>query len=100
MVTVTSLLPWCIVLCYVVLCYGVYSPVTSQSVVPAGYGAGFLWEPQQLTVAPGDLVSWRWSPGQVSSGSVGFAVHQTSSQDTDEYQPGGFSSGDKTQQGR
>ena len=88
-------------LIFIVFWYGVFSLMTSfVPCVPAGYGPGFLWEPQQLTVAPGDLVSWRWSPGQVSSGSVGFAVHQTARQDTDEYQQGGFSSGDKTQQGR
>ncbi|XP_043232444.1 fibrocystin-L-like [Amphibalanus amphitrite] len=73
--------------------------VISNNVTHPRYGTGFLWEPQQLTVAPGDLVTWRWAPGQVSSGAVGFAVHQTASQDTDQYMEGGFNSGEKTQQG-
>ncbi|XP_037084615.1 fibrocystin-L-like [Pollicipes pollicipes] len=63
------------------------------------YGPGYLWQPQHLTVWPGDLVTWRWAPGQVSSDQVGFSVHQTVDQHSDAYDGAGFNSGDKTPQG-
>ena len=62
------------------------------------YGLGYSWNPQEVTVRPGDTVRWVWTLTTKSS-STGINLHQVDDPTTHEYNGRGFSSGDKKSSG-
>ncbi|KAI8520669.1 hypothetical protein Bbelb_004230 [Branchiostoma belcheri] len=74
------------------------STATSHTVTNDGshpvHGAGYAWDPADLTVTVGDTVVWRWA----SSGSgAAYGIHQTT--DSTGEEQAGFSSGEQTSSG-
>ena len=62
------------------------------------YGLGYVWNPQEIIIQPGDTVQWQWSL-TTSSGETGINVHQVNRADTNEWNGNGFSSGEKKASG-
>ena len=62
------------------------------------YGPGYMWEPQDLTIRPGDVVQWQWNL-PVSQDGTGISVHAVTDSYTNVWDGKGFKSGPKTSKG-
>ena len=62
------------------------------------FGPGYLWEPNVLTVRPGDQVQWSWNL-PVQQDGTGISVHAVSDGLTVDWDGKGFKSGEKSSKG-
>ena len=62
------------------------------------YGPGYMWEPQELTVRPGDTVQWQWNL-PVSQEGTGISVHAVADSYSNTWDGKGFKSGPKSDKG-
>ena len=64
----------------------------------AKFGKGYAWDKKDLTIAPGDIVEWRWVL-TVSSADSGINIFQREDAGSTMYDGVGFNSGDKKAEG-
>ena len=61
------------------------------------YGLGYVWNPSEVSVMPGDMIQWRWSI--TTSTTSGINILQTDSPTVDKHNGRGFTSGEKKESG-
>ena len=61
------------------------------------FGLGYMWDPPEISILPGDSIQWRWSVISKTS-VVGINVFETNEK-SDEYNGIGFNSGEKKSSG-
>ena len=62
------------------------------------YGPGFMWQPQDLTIRPGDVVQWQWNL-PVAQDGTGISVHAVADSYSNVWDGKGFKSGPKSGKG-